>query len=312
MKEEMRHRFVPANYVRSLYDKLTNLKQGLKTVDAYFYEMEMIMQRAKVREPKDQTMQRFLAGLSFQIQRIVRHHPYADMCELLHQSREAEATVAEEARFAACSSSARGRFPSRSPYSGQNSGGVREASSVGDRTSTPVRPDVSNNKPSPAMSGSGSTSSTARNRDMSCHTCGGKGHFKRDCPNKKTMIVDAYGGYETGDDADPFEEEPVEVNEEIYYCDASPNPVFVCSPRVLQVSPSPDDQRCNLFQTRADVSEGRACKVIIDGGSCRNLASKELCTKLKLKYYPHPSPYFIQWLSDAGEMKVSHIVRVDF
>jgi hypothetical protein len=128
---------------------------------------------------------------------------------------------------------------------------------------------------------------------MSCHTCGGKGHFKRDCPNKNTMIVDAYGGYETGDDADPFDEEPIEVNEEIYYCDASPNPVFVCSPRVLQVSPSPADQRWNFFRTRADVSEGRACKVIIDGGSCRNLASKELCTKLKLKYYPHLSPYII-------------------
>jgi hypothetical protein len=56
MKEEMRHRFVPANYVHSLYDKLTNLKQGLKTVDEYFYEMEMIMQRAKVGEPEDQTM----------------------------------------------------------------------------------------------------------------------------------------------------------------------------------------------------------------------------------------------------------------
>jgi hypothetical protein len=276
-------------------------------VDEYFYEMEMIMQRAKVREPEDQTIQHFLAGLSFQIRRIVRHHPYADMCELLHQSREAEATVAEEARFAACSPSARGHFPSCSPSTGQNSGGVREASSAGDRASTPVKPAVSNNKPSPAMSGSGSTSSIARNRDMSCHTCGGKGLFKRDCPNKKTMIVDAYGGYETGDDADPFDDEPVEVNEEIYYCDASPNHVFVCSPRDLQVSPSPDDQRCNLFQTRADVSEGTACKVIIDGGSCRNLASKELCTKLKLKYYPQPNPYFIQWLSDAGEMKVNHI-----
>jgi hypothetical protein len=67
MKEEMRHHFVLANYVRSLYDKLTNLKQGLKIVDEYFYEMEMIMQRAKVCEPEDQTMQRFLAGLSFQI-----------------------------------------------------------------------------------------------------------------------------------------------------------------------------------------------------------------------------------------------------
>jgi hypothetical protein len=60
------------------------------------------------------------------------------MCELLHQSREAEATVAEEARFAARSPSARGRFPSRSPSSGQNSGGVREASSISDSTSTPV------------------------------------------------------------------------------------------------------------------------------------------------------------------------------
>jgi hypothetical protein len=105
MKEEIRHRFVPANYVPSLYDKLTNLKQGLKTVDEYFYEMEMIMQHAKVREPEDQTMQCVLAGLSFQIRRIVRHHPYEDMCELLHQCREAEATVAKEARFAVCSPS---------------------------------------------------------------------------------------------------------------------------------------------------------------------------------------------------------------
>src|SRR4051812_45086833 len=57
MKEEMRHRFVPTNYVRSLYDKLTNLKQWLKTVDGYLYDMELIMQRARVREPEEQTMQ---------------------------------------------------------------------------------------------------------------------------------------------------------------------------------------------------------------------------------------------------------------
>ena len=55
-----------------------------------------------------------------------------------------------------------------------------------------------------------------------------------------------------------------------------------------------------------------ACKVIVDGGSCRNLASKDLCAKLKLKYIPHPNPYYIQWLSDKGEMKVSYMVRVEF
>jgi hypothetical protein len=32
MKAEMQHRFVPPNYTRSLYDKLTKLKQGLKPI----------------------------------------------------------------------------------------------------------------------------------------------------------------------------------------------------------------------------------------------------------------------------------------
>ncbi|KAK1615458.1 hypothetical protein QYE76_020975 [Lolium multiflorum] len=45
--------------------------------------------------------------------------------------------------------------------------------------------------------------STARNRDMACHTCGGKGHFKRDCPNRKVMIINEDNEYETGDDVDP-------------------------------------------------------------------------------------------------------------
>ena len=42
---------------------------------------------------------------------------------------------------------------------------------------------------------------------MTCHTCGGKGHFKRDCPGKKVMIINADDEYEIGDDADPNEED---------------------------------------------------------------------------------------------------------
>jgi hypothetical protein len=52
--------------------------------------------------------------------------------------------------------------------------------------------------------------------------------------------------------------------------------------------------------------------VIVDGGSYRNLASKELCAKLKLKYLPHHNPYYIQWLIDNGEMKISYMVCVEF
>jgi hypothetical protein len=103
--------------------------------------------------------------------------------------------------------------------------------------------------------------------------------------------------YETGDDTDPNSDEE---DDDMLYVDASPLPTIVCSPKVLSVSPDSAERRCNLFKTEAVVGPGKACKVITDGGSCRNLASKELCTKLKLKYILHPNPYFIQWLSDSG------------
>src|SRR4051812_11864537 len=96
----MHHRFVPRNYRRSLYDKLQNLKQGTLSVDEYYKEMELIMQHARVREYPEQTMQRFLAGLSYNIKRIVRHYQYQDIEDLLHQAREAELQVEEDNQFA--------------------------------------------------------------------------------------------------------------------------------------------------------------------------------------------------------------------
>jgi hypothetical protein len=50
MKEELRARFVPRNYIRSLYDRLQNLKQDPLSVGDYFQEMEFILQCARVRE----------------------------------------------------------------------------------------------------------------------------------------------------------------------------------------------------------------------------------------------------------------------
>ena len=154
----------------------------------------------------------------------------------------------------------------------------------------------------PTASATGSSSSTARTRDMSCHTCGGKGHFKRDCPNKKVMLInEETGEYESGDEADHEAEFVEEDDSGIVYADVARLPTIVCTQRALSVTPSPMEQHCNLFQTMAALGNGKACKVIIDGGSCHNLASKELCQKLNLKYLPHPHTYYIQWLSDSGD-----------
>ncbi|KAK1601894.1 hypothetical protein QYE76_017599 [Lolium multiflorum] len=308
MKAAMRARFVPTNYLRSVFDKLTQLKQGVLTVDAYYMEMEMLMQRARVRESLEMTLQRFLNGLKFNIKGIVRHHKYATMNELLHHAREAESQLAEEAQQRGRATGA-GRYTPRPPPSTAPS---TRPTDVPSSSSKPVS-NVSNTKrPVPAASGTGSSMSTARNRDMLCHTCGGKGHFKKDCPNRKVMIINEDNEYETGDDADPDAPEDDDYDSDSFDAYPSEAQTIVVSQRVLNVQPSASTQRCNLFQTKALVGPDKACKVIIDGGSCRNLASKELCAKLKLKYLPHPHPYYIQWLSNNGEMKVSHMVRVDF
>ncbi|KAK1611049.1 hypothetical protein QYE76_034722 [Lolium multiflorum] len=309
MKEVMTSRFVPTNYLRNIFDKLTLLRQGVKTVDEYYMEMEMLMQRGRVRESLEMTMQRFLNGLKYDVKGIVRHYTYTNMNQLLHHAREAESQLAEEAKVKGRATGA-GRFTPRAPST------APAPSTRSAPYSTPPSKPVSNvsnaKKSESAASTSGSSMSTARNRDMLCHTCGGKGHFKRDCPNRKVMFINEDNEYETGDDVDPNAPDDDDYDtdgEDAYPSDAR---TIVVSQRALNVLPSASTQRCNLFQTKALVGPDKACKVIIDGGSCRNLASKELCTKLKLKYLPHPHPYYIQWLSDNGEMKVNHMVRVEF
>ncbi|KAK1663507.1 hypothetical protein QYE76_051666 [Lolium multiflorum] len=96
MKEAMTPRFVPTNYLRDIFDKLTLLRQGVKTVDEYYMEMEMLMQRGRVRESLEMTMQCFLNGLKYDVKGIVRHYSYTNMNQLLHHAREAESRLKKQ------------------------------------------------------------------------------------------------------------------------------------------------------------------------------------------------------------------------
>ena len=130
------------------------------------------MQRACVRESLEMTMQRFLQGLKYTIKGIVRHHRYDNMNDLLHHAREAEAQLAEEAQVKARYTSS-GRFPSRAPAqpaTPTEGASSRPSSSFSKQSSNaPVA-----KKPAAPAASTGSNMSTARNRDMACHTCGGK------------------------------------------------------------------------------------------------------------------------------------------
>ena len=52
------------------------------------------------------------------------------------------------------------------------------------------------------------------------------------------------------------------------------------------------NQQHTLFQTKCVIKE-RSCRLIIDGGSCNNLASSDMVEKLAFTTKPHPHPYQI-------------------
>ena len=83
--------------------------------------------------------------------------------------------------------------------------------------------------------------------------------------------------------------------------------------RVLSIQPKDDEdeeQHEHIFYTRCQV-KGKVCTLIIDSGSCTNVASS-LMEKLNLHTMKHPKLYKLQWLNECGEVKVKKRARIPF
>jgi hypothetical protein len=72
-----------------------------------------------------------------------------------------------------------------------------------------------------------------------------------------------------------------------------------------------EQQRENIFHTRCHINN-KVCSMIIDGGSCTNVASIILVEKLNLPTLKHSRPYKLQRLNDCGEVRVNRQVLVIF
>ncbi|GAV82157.1 hypothetical protein CFOL_v3_25610 [Cephalotus follicularis] len=146
--------------------------------------------------------------------------------------------------------------------------------------------------------------------DKKCFKCHGYGHFQAECHNKKVMTIKEIEEIEA---APQKEESEVESSndEETLIADPVNGKLLVVRRALHAKLKTNDDQRENIFQSRCSI-KGRVCSLIIDSGSCTNVAATTLVEKLNLSTTPHPSPYKLQWLSERNQLKVSQQVLLSF
>ncbi|PKI60618.1 hypothetical protein CRG98_018968 [Punica granatum] len=106
------------------------------------------------------------------------------------------------------------------------------------------------------------------------------------------------------DDMPPLED----ISEEEYLAPAA---LTLVARRALslQTKGVEEVQRENIFHTRC-YAKDKVCSVIIDGGSCTNIASTTIVEKMGLSMLKHPRPYKLQWLNDSGEIRVNKQIEV--
>ncbi|KAL4278183.1 hypothetical protein GQ457_03G017470 [Hibiscus cannabinus] len=304
MKAIMRKRFVPSHYHRDLFLKLESLKQGNMSVEDYYKEMEVAMMRANIVEDREATMARFLAGLNTEIANVVELQHYVELEDMVHVAIKIERQQRRK-------SVNRGNTPFK-PFS--NNSNV----SNNFREPTPQAPlrvqergETSRPKPPVADVGRGKQQvKPKRSRDILCFKCLGRGHIASQCPNRRTMMLLDTGEIESESDEDEKEPSTVGDEEDDEDLQTFATGETLVLKRSLHTQPiQSEQQRENIFHTRCLVNN-KVCVVIIDAGSCTNVASSVMVEKLGLKTTKHPKPYKLQWLNDGGTLRVKeHDVR---
>ncbi|XP_071939170.1 uncharacterized protein [Coffea arabica] len=114
--------------------------------------------------------------------------------------------------------------------------------------------------------------SKPRSRDTKCWRCQGVGHIASQCPNPRAMLVLPNGDIVTDDEEEDYKDMPPLVEDAI------------------------EEDKIEKVPT-----QDKVCSLVIDPGSCTNVASALMVEKLNLPTSDHPRPYKLQWLNNSGE-----------
>jgi predicted transcriptional regulator YheO len=206
----MRARFVPSYYARDLLNQLQLLKQGTKSVEECYQELQIGMLCCNLDEDVEPAMARFLDGLNREIQDILAYKDYTNITRLFHLACKAEREVQGQRASTRANISAWRNFSMQPRSSIPSTGRVVAPYSSSARTAAPPSSDkprvnpantTTNTTQKPAATTS-SVASTGRTRDVQCQRYKGFGHVTRDCPSKRVLVVKADGEYSSTSELD--------------------------------------------------------------------------------------------------------------
>ena len=281
--------FLPDNYKRDPYLRVSSLSQGHLSVEEYIQEFEQLQIKSGIEEEPEQTMARFIMGLEPSLVEKVDIRPYwcfEDACK--------SAIKVEK------HSKRRGVF---------NHPHTKPAAPL--EPSAPSKPKIIPRAVGSQDQRKAISKEFPKQLDgKKCFKCQGYGHFITDCPNRRVLTLKEM---EEIDQLTTSLEKEKEEEEKIATVLASDVGDLLVIERTLhtQKNVEEEDQREHIFHSCCTIQD-KVCDLIIDGGSYANVASTQMVSKLNLPTTSHPRPYSLPWLEEGNEVHATKQAVVSY
>ena len=168
LKRLMTKRFLPDNYKRDLYLKVSSLSQGRLNVEEYIREFEQLQIRNGLVEELEQTMARFLRGLDPVIAEKVDIQPYWSFEDLCKLAMKMEKYSKGKRVF----------------------GGSFVKPTAPPKPFTPQKPEMTPKESDNKDKGKAFAKEVPRQLEgKKCFKCQGYGHLQADCPNGRVLTL---------------------------------------------------------------------------------------------------------------------------
>ncbi|XP_026415923.1 uncharacterized protein LOC113311300 [Papaver somniferum] len=278
MRQLLRDKFLPRDYMQQLFIKLQDCRQGAILVEEYVDEFYALVARNQLNETEEQLVARFIAGLNNLIQQGLTQSVFT-MVEAIQKAIRVERRVLStsrqatprQARYQHFSKTAR---PYNYFYGYQAKKGstvVVDPSSQGSTVFVDPH-DRSANQPYQQQQPTSVPSEPAPTMHIS--------YAKPPQPPPQRNFV---------------------RNTKDFLGMIRP---------VLITEPCPT-QRHNIFRSHCFIEE-KLCTMIIDSGSTENYVSAKLVEKLGLPVTLHPKPYLVGWINISSTQQINHQCLVKF